>query len=201
MTDWINHPLVLENESVKLVPLANEHIKELLEIGQDKRIWELMPVDWLGLKDLKEVLDAAMSARNEGSQYPFVAIDKTTNKIFGSTRYLKINKDFRNLEIGWTWYHPEYWHTGYNKLCKFLLLQHCFEVLGTISVHLGTADTNIRSQKAIESLGAKYEGTFRNRLVHEGIKKNFVVYSITDEEWPAVKNNLVSRLQARKPGR
>ena len=192
--DWINHPLILESDRVKLTPLENTHFKELIDIGQDKRIWEFMPVDWLGKKDLNEVLLEALSGRTDGQQYPFVAIDKVTNKIFGTTRYLKISKDHRNLEIGWTWYKPEYWKTGYNKECKFLLLQHCFEVLGTISVQLGTADTNIRSQKAIESIGAKYDGTFRNRLIHNGVKKSFVVYSITDDEWPLVKNKLHSLL-------
>ena len=201
MNDWINHPLTLESDRVKLAPLQKRHFKELIEIGQDKRIWEFMPVDWLGKKNLNEVLSEAISERKKGQQYPFVAIDKTNNKIFGSVRYLKISKDFKNLEIGWTWYKPEYWGTGYNKECKFLLLQHSFEVLGAISVHLGTSDTNIRSQKAIEGIGAKFDGTFRNRLIYNGVKKSFVVYSISDDEWPTVKNRLLNFLQIKKGSR
>ena len=200
MNNWINHPLILEGDKVKLAPLDKEHFKELVDIGQDKRIWEFMPVDWLGKKDLDEVLLDALTARDSGQQYPFVAIDKATNKILGSTRYLKINPDFKNLEIGWTWYKPEYWGTNFNKECKFLLLQHCFETLGTISVHLGTADTNTRSRRAIESIGAKYEGTFRNRLIWDGIKRNFAIYSITDDEWTIVKNKLLTVLRKENGG-
>ena len=194
MNNWIDHPLILESDKVKLVPLEKEHIKELVDLGQDQRIWEFMPVDWLGKKDLNEVLLDALSLRDSGQQYPFAVIDKTTHKLIGSTRYLKINSDFKNLEIGWTWYSLEYWGTAYNKACKFLLLQHCFETLCTISVHLGTADTNSRSRKAIESIGATYEGTLRNRLIWNGIKRNFAIYSITDAEWPLIKNRLLAKL-------
>jgi RimJ/RimL family protein N-acetyltransferase len=190
MNKWINQPIILENDQVKLVPLEKAHFDELIEISKDERIWEFMPITWLGKKDLRQVLNDALTFRDEGHQYPFIAIDKSTNKIFGSTRYLKINHDFKNLEIGWTWYKPEYWGSGYNKVCKFLLLQHCFEVLHTISVHLGTADTNIRSRKAIESLGATYEGTLCNRIIWNGINRSFAIYSITDNEWPEVKSKL-----------
>src|SRR6185437_9931536 len=133
--------------------------------------------------------------RDLGQQYPFVVIDKATNEVVGSTRFLKISQDFKNLEIGWTWYSPAYWGTGLNKECKFLLLQYCFEKLGTISVYFSTRDTNIRSQKAIESIGAKYEGTLRNRIISHGVKKNVVVYSIIDDEWLEVKTKLSKSLK------
>lgn len=190
MNNWINHPLILEGEKVKLIPLEKEHFPELLEIAKDEKIWEHMPIDWLGKKDLNEILLEAISFRDVGQQYPFVVIDKATNKVIGSTRFLKINQDFKNLEIGWTWYNPAYWGNGCNKECKFLLLQYCFEILDTISVYLSTRDTNIRSQKAMESVGAKYEGTLRNRIISHGVKKNVVMYSIIDDEWPEVKNKL-----------
>ena len=190
MNNWISHPLILEGNKIKLVPLEKEHFYELLEIAKDEKIWEHMPIDWLGKKDLNEVLLEALSLRDAGQQYPFVVIDKATNKVIGSTRFLKISQDFKNLEIGWTWYKPAYWGTGINKECKFLLLQYCFEVLGTISAYFSTRDTNIRSQKAIENLGAKYEGTLRNRIISHGVKKNVVMYSIIDDEWPEVKNKL-----------
>ena len=190
MHNWISHPLILEGNKVKLVPLEKEHFPALIEIAKDEKIWEHMPIDWFGKKDINEVLLDAFSFRDLGQQYPFVAIDKASNKIVGSTRFLKLNQDFKNLEIGWTWYNPAYWGTDFNKECKFLLLQYCFEVLGTISVYLGTRDTNIRSLKAIESIGAKYEGTLRNRIISHGVKKNFASYSIIDDEWPNVKNKL-----------
>ena len=194
MSAWIKHPLILEGDTVKLVPLEKEHINALVELGQDQSIWEFMPVDWLGKKGLDEVLLDAISLRDSEQQYPFVVIDKITNKTIGSTRYLKINSDFKTLEIGWTWYSPEYWGTTYNKACKFLLLQHCFETLGIISVHLSTADTNIRSRKAMESIGASYAGTLRNCIIWKGIKRCAAIYSIIDEEWPLVKNRLLEKL-------
>ena len=147
------------------------------------------PPYWLGKKELPEVLEEALAMRDAGQQYPFVIIDKVNNKIIGSTRYLKLNSAFRTLEIGWTWYSPEFWGTSYNRECKFLLLKHCFEELKTICVYLGTSETNLRSRKAIENLGAKFEGISRNRLIWKGIKRSFAIYSITDEEWPELKMN------------
>ena len=80
------------------------------------------------------------------------------------------------------------------KECKFLLLQHCFEEMKTICIYLGTLDTNLRSRGGIESIGAKYEGTFRNRMTWNGIKRNAVIYSIIDEEWPEVKEKLGKKM-------
>ena len=194
MNLWIPHPLILESEKVQLVPLEEEHFNELIELGRDEQIWQFMPVDWAGKKDLREILQEAIRARREGSQYPFVAIDKRSGQIFGSTRFLRISREHRNLEIGWTWYAPSYWSTGFNKECKYLLLEYCFEILLTISVYLGTATDNIRSQKAIEGLGAKQEGVIRNRIISKGQNKSFVVYSITEDEWPFVKEKLKQSL-------
>lgn len=195
MNSWIKDPLILENKTVRLVPLEEEHFDDLVEISKDERIWQFMPIDWLGKKNIHEMLLDALTYKQQGSQYPFVVIDKKTNKVFGSTRYLRINSEFRNLEIGWTWYSPSYWSSGYNKACKFLLLQHAFDTLQCISVNLGTAEENIRSRKAIEVIGGKLEGIVRNRLLSNGVKKNFAIYSIIDEEWPEVKKNLLTKLQ------
>jgi RimJ/RimL family protein N-acetyltransferase len=190
MANWIRHPLILQGKKVILAPLQEEHFAALIEAAQDKRIWEYFPYDWHQKKNLSEVFKEAVDQREKGLQYPFAVIDKKTRKIVGSTRYLRLSQEFRTLEIGWTWYVPEYWQTGYNRECKLLLLTHCFEEMKAIRVQFATLDTNLRSRKAIEGIGAKYERLNRNVITWAGKKRNAVVYSIIDDEWPEAKKML-----------
>ena len=81
--------------------------------------------------------------------------------------------------------------TGFNVECKYLLLRHCFETLGLIRVFFKTDSNNIRSQKAMEKIGAKYEGTLRNHMIREdGSLRHSAYYSIIKEEWLEVKKHL-----------
>jgi len=114
----------------------------------------------------------------------------------GSTRFLNISIQNRNLEIGSTWLSPTVWRTRINTECKYLLLKHCFETLGTIRVQLKTDSRNVRSQRSIERLGAVKEGVLRNHMIMpDGYLRDSVVYSIIDKEWVQVKNKLESMLR------
>ncbi|MBN6189192.1 GNAT family N-acetyltransferase [Aneurinibacillus sp. BA2021] len=118
-------------------------------------------------------------------------IDKTTEKVVGSSRFLNISPSNRTLEIGWTWYSPEVWRTRMNTECKYLLLRHCFEVLSTIRVEFKTDSRNLRSQRAIERLGAVKEGVRRNhRILPDGYIRDSVYYSVIPQEWETVKARL-----------
>jgi N-acetyltransferase len=112
-------------------------------------------------------------------------------KAIGSTRYLDIRPEHRGLEIGGTWYSAAHQRTGVNTECKFLLLKHAFEVLDCIRVQLKTDSRNERSQRAMERIGAVREGVLRNHMIQpDGHWRQTVMYSITVEEWPAVKARL-----------
>jgi RimJ/RimL family protein N-acetyltransferase len=82
-----------------------------------------------------------------------------------------------------------------NTETKLLLLQYCFEELKLIRVQFKTDARNIRSQKALEHLGAKYEGILRkSRVCWDGYIRDTVYYSILSEEWPQIRTNLNERL-------
>lgn len=118
-------------------------------------------------------------------------IDQATNQVVGSTRFLDISSQHRQLEIGSTWLTPSVWRTRMNTECKYLLLKHCFEVLETIRVQIKTDRRNVQSQRAIERLGAVKEGVLRrHRILPDGYVRDTVYYSVIDEEWPAVKARL-----------
>lgn len=187
---WLKHPIELEGEHVKLLPLEEKYFPELIEAGKEEIIWTYMPARGFEADKLTGALRESLALREKGEQYPFVVIDKLKNKVIGSTRYLKITEEFRNLEIGWTWYRPEYWASGYNEECKLLLLTHCFETLKTVRVQIVAAEKNARSRKAILRIGATFEGVLRHIVIRNGEKRSAAYYSILEEEWEKVKADL-----------
>lgn len=195
--NWIQHPVILEGEKVRLVPLESAHIAALLEVAKDERIWEhISGFNGADIEKISLHLKSAILKRASGEQYPFTVIDKTGNKIIGSTLFHNIFPEHRKLEIGWTWYDPAYWRTGYNRECKLLLLTYCFETLKTIRVQLQTDETNLRSRTAILGIGGTYEGTLRNeRIRASGTFRNTAMYSIIVDEWPEVKAKLRSGIK------
>ncbi|MBX2907449.1 MAG: GNAT family N-acetyltransferase [Taibaiella sp.] len=193
--NWIQHPVVLEGERVRLVPLERQHFTELVNVANDARIWEYTSIDGTDENRIRRHLESAVLKRGTGEQYPFTVIDRQSGRIIGSTMFHNIFPEHRKLEIGWTWYDPAFWRTGYNRECKLLLLTHCFEVMNTIRVQLVTDETNWRSRQAILGIGASMEGILRNDRIRENGKfRNTVVYSIVCDEWHEVKSALESKL-------
>lgn len=75
------------------------------------------------------------------------------------------------------------------------MLRHAFETLDFVRVQLTTDEINAKSRSAILRIGAKQEGIVRNeRIMPDGRKRNSVRFSIIDEEWPAIREMLESRL-------
>jgi len=191
MSHWIKHPTLLHGELVDLIPLESSHLEELYEAANDKRIWEFQLIDGTDKQKFMSEYADALYQREQGKHYPFVIVQKSTGKFIGSTRLFDLNATHRHLEIGWTWLHPDSWGTSINTECKLLLLTFSFETLKTIRVQLKTSDVNLRSRRAIEKIGARFEGILRkDRIRDNGSIRNSAYYSIIDDEWPAVKQNL-----------
>ncbi len=189
--NWIGHPVVLEGEMVRLVPLERDHFPALLKIGADSRIWEYMSVDGSDEGRLLQLLESAVLKRATKEQYPFAVIEKATGAVVGSTMFHNIFPQHRKLEIGWTWYAPSLWRTGVNRECKYLLLNYCFDVLAAIRVQLVTDEINVRSRKAIEGIGGVFEGVLRNERIREnGIFRNTVMYSILPADWDVARHTM-----------
>ena len=189
--NWIQHPVVLEGTKVKLVPTDHTHIPDLLTVGRQEKIWEFISINGSDSERLAQHLKSAILKRSTGEQYPFTVIDKQTGKIIGATMFHNIFPEHRKLEIGWTWYDPAYWRTGYNRECKLLLLIYCFETLKTVRVQFQTDENNLRSRTAILGIGATFEGIMRKeRIRANGAFRNTCMFSIIDEEWESVKSRL-----------
>jgi hypothetical protein len=111
--------------------------------------------------------------------------------------YTNLDASVRRVEIGSTWYARSAQRTAINTECKLLLLRHAFEVLDVIAVEFRTSSLNLPSRKAIERLGATYDGTMRNHMrMPNGTLRDTCVYSILPEEWPGVEAKLLAKLPA-----
>jgi RimJ/RimL family protein N-acetyltransferase len=196
----IDASTVLEDELVRLRPLAREDADGLWAVGQERGIWSYMRA---GVVDSPEKMvawvEATLAARERMGDYPFVQIDKASGRVAGATRYMTVDAVNRSLEIGGTWLGVEFQRSGINTHAKYLLLQHAFEVLGCIRVQLRTDSRNVKSQRAIERIGAVKEGTFRKDFIYpDGYQRDTIFYSIVEPEWPAAKARLEAML-ARRP--
>lgn len=196
MQNWIMDSTELDGRLVRLLPLKKAHIDALVLVANDKRIWEHYTLDGSDAAKIRAALELALEEQKAGRQFPFVIFEKSTNRIIGSTRLLELQQAHLKLEIGWTWLHPDYWGTAINLECKLLLLTFCFETLGTTRVQLRTDENNIRSRKAIEKTGARFEGILRHDLIRDnGTNRNSAYFSIIDTEWEQAKQQLVEQYQ------
>jgi RimJ/RimL family protein N-acetyltransferase len=174
---------------VRLEPLEPRHEDALWEAGQDERVWRLM----------RERADASRAEfrlwfeRMQESALGFAQV--VGGRALGHTSYVNVREDDRVLEIGNTWLAPEAWGTGANTEAKFLLMQHAFEDENFLRVEFKTDAQNERARAALAALPAEFEGIFRKHmLVRGGERRDSAWYAVIDDDWPAVKQNLLARI-------
>jgi RimJ/RimL family protein N-acetyltransferase len=185
----------LENDKVLLLPFENPRNQELKEIIFEKEIWEFMGMNMKNDKEFEKYLTNTIEDKTSGICYPFLIIDKKNNRVAGSTRYGYLNSASQKCEIGWTWYGTEFQGTGLNKACKYELLKFGFEKIGFRRIQFSADQENLRSQRAIEKLGAKKEGVFRNNYIApNGESRNDVYFSIIKEDWELLKSEKFSEI-------
>jgi RimJ/RimL family protein N-acetyltransferase len=194
---WL--PIALEGRHVRLEPLTRDHAEELWEASRDERTWR-----WLSISRpathtaLERWLDEALAAAANGSEIPFATLRVVPGAdpvVVGSTRFLALRPEHRSVEIGWTWLHPAAWGTGVNAEAKLLQLDHAFGTWRCRRVEWKTDALNERSRRAIEALGATFEGVHRQHmLVRGGESRDSAWYSLLADEWPGARERLVSRL-------
>ena len=188
-------PVTLEGRHVRLEPLTRGHVEALSAVGLDADLWRWIPVPVRAREEMAAYVETALQDQASGMALPFVQVEKMSGRVVGSTRYGNIERTHHRLEIGWTWVGRAWQRTAINTEAKYLLLRHAFETLRCMRVELKTDSLNERSRAAIQRIGAREEGIFRNHMITEsGRIRHSVYYSIVDAEWPQVKSRLESRL-------
>ncbi|ATO19838.1 GNAT family N-acetyltransferase [Acinetobacter sp. LoGeW2-3] len=189
---------VLESNiyQLRLEPLTWEHYADLEaacaegDLGED--LYNSVPY----LSKLKPYVQQALDQQVQGSRMAFAVIDLISGRAIGTTSYHDIKPEIPRFYIGYTWYAKRYQRTYVNRVCKYLLLSHAFEQLDAQVVGFRTDHLNLRSQKAIEALGAKRDGIIRCHMLRKDGQtvRDSYIYSILKSEWADVKSQLQSKL-------
>jgi N-acetyltransferase len=189
-------PVTLKGEHATLEPLEAKHEAALRGAAADGELWRLWYTSVAPPDRIGEYIARALDMRERLGAMPFAVRQNATGNIVGCTRYFNVDAANRRLEIGHTWYSKRVQRTAINTECKLLLLTHAFDVLRCIAVEFRTHWFNHASRVAIERLGAKQDGVLRNhQLLADGSKRDTVVFSIIDGEWPAVRQHLKFQLE------
>jgi N-acetyltransferase len=182
---------ILTGSVAELQPLQRSHTAKLLDAAADGQLWTMTVTAVPGPETIDAYIATALAGRDAGTVMPYVIVRRETGQIVGSTRFWKIDRANRKLEIGHTWLSGSTQRSGINTEAKYLLLRHAFEVMDCVRVQLTTDELNEKSRAAILRIGAKQEGIVRHeRIMPDGRKRNSVRFSIIDSEWPDVKARL-----------
>lgn len=181
---------------VRLEPLTAEHVSEIASAAADGDPGQLWFTMAPSPQTAGEWVDRMLALQaDDGLTFLVRRLDGTP---IGSSSYLNVDGPNRRLEIGATWYAASARRSGVNSEAKLLMLAHAFDTLGCMAVEFRTHFLNFASRTAIERLGAKLDGVLRsNQLLPDGSRRDTVVYSILDMEWPSVRNHLTFRLSQR----
>jgi len=195
---------ILEGSLVRLEPLSMGHGQDLARAAEEDRstyAFTLVP----GSDEVEHYIETQLARREEGL-VPFAQVRRTDGRAIGCTaywdpRYWPNRDDLRAIEIGFTWLGASGQRSGINTEAKLLLMTYAFETLDVERVDLKTDARNERSRRAIEGLGATFEGVLRRWSMswvpgEDGALRDSAMYSVIADEWGAVKDHLTRRLAA-----
>ncbi|SFI03760.1 Protein N-acetyltransferase, RimJ/RimL family [Collimonas sp. OK307] len=185
----------LVGKLVELQPLRPEHAAALLNAAADGQLWNMKVTVVPGPEAIEKYIATALEGRQAATVMPFVMNRRDTGRVVGSTRFWKIDRVNRKMEIGHTWLSSSVQRSGINTEAKYLLLAYAFEAMQAVRVQFTTDELNEKSRTAILRIGAKQEGIVRHeRIMPDGRKRNSVRFSIIDSEWPEVKAMLQQKI-------
>lgn len=185
-------PVMLQGKLIRLEPLLPDHEPELLKISADEQIWR-----YLTSNTMPANLATSLRDNLTGSALPFVIRANSDGRLLGMIRLKNLSREHRKAMVG-SWVAPSAWGSGANTEAKLLLLEYAFESLHCLRIEFHTDKRNLRSRAALGKMGAVEEGTLRSYLVtRDGHRRDTVVFSMLDTEWPDVKRTLRLRLEAQ----
>ena len=189
-------PVVLEDRWLRLEPYRPELKEEVrAAIGVDEQAWSIMVSTAYG-EHFDGWWDKAVAGLEAGRDTPYAVRRKADGRVVGTSSLHDLFPQHRRVELGSTFFHPDVRGGVTNPASKRLLLGHAF-ASGMVRVEIITDGINARSQAAIAKLGAVREGLLRrHKITHTGRVRDTVMFAVTDEDWPRVRDGLDARLAA-----
>jgi len=196
---------ILEGSLIRLEPLSFSHVTDLSVAAEEDRssyAFTLVPRS----NEVEQYIAAQVDRVPQGL-VPFAQVRRTDGRAIGCTaywdpRYWPGRDDLRAIEIGFTWLAGSAQGSGINIETKLILMKYAFETLGVDRVDLKTDVRNQQSRRAIEALGATFEGVLRRWSMswapgEEGTLRDSAMYSVIASEWASVREHLMRRLASR----
>lgn len=210
-------PVTLEGRTVRLEPLARHHAAGLYEAAsEDSSSYAYARVPE-SPEDAAAIIEALLAAQAAGHELPFAVRHLASGRLVGATRFLDMatlhpGREALDagrtvspptdasppsvVEIGGTWYAASAQRTAVNTETKLLMLRHAFESWRVLRVTFKTNARNQRSRDAVLRIGAIFEGVRRRHMIGaDGTLRDTAYYSVVAEEWPAVREALLARLE------
>lgn len=184
----ISEPLC--KNDISLHVLNKKHVDALVAISRDVRIWKFGTHDFSDESIFREKwIQKAFFEMENNKRICFVIF--LGNKIIGSSSYYHIDPDNKNLSIGYTWFHPDYWGSSVNPLSKLIMLDYAFDTLDMIRVEFCVDSINLPSQNSLSKFGIQKEGVLRNHMILSSKRiRDSVIFSVIPQEWLVIKSNI-----------
>jgi RimJ/RimL family protein N-acetyltransferase len=184
----IDKSLILQTDRVLLRPVQKGDQKEFARMTADPLMWTYFTSDLSVPDELEMWVEDAIAQTAEGSRLALTILDKSSDRIAGSTSLGNISFRDQRIEIGWTWLGKDFQGTGLNSEAKYILLNYCFEFLKFERVEVKTDALNIPARKALQRIGMTEEGILRSHtLMTQNRRRDTIYYSILKSEWPGLK--------------
>ena len=166
----------LENELVRIRPLAEDDIESLYQVAKDPLIWE----QHTSFDRYQRPVFESFFQDSIASQGALLIFDKALNEIIGSSRFKRIAGVDSAIEIGWSFLARNYWGGKYNRSFKTLMLEHAFATLEDVLFYI--ALENLRSQKAVKKLGGiRITAAAYPHLIQQ--HSDTLTYKINRQDW------------------
>ena len=194
---WLAAP-TLAGRHVVLEGLRPEHSAELFHALDDEDVWRYIPGPRPGSEqEMAQQVNGILRTWALGQRVACVYREPGTGALIGMSSYVPPEERTLSVHIGGTMTAPAYWRTGVNSEAKLLMMTRAFETLGAVRVEWQVDNLNLRSQAAVERLGATKEGVLRSHKPrNDGSRRDSVFYGLLAEEWPEAKRRLLARLAA-----
>jgi RimJ/RimL family protein N-acetyltransferase len=194
ISHWHEAP-TLRGETVLLRPLEEADWQALAQAHDGPEILRYFP---FGPDSAPPSAETVAAAVRDPARQALAQVSLATAAVVGSTSLYQIDEARRQLTIGYTWFSESSRGGPLNVEAKLLLFRYAFDMLGAVRVQLNVDLLNQRSLRAVDRLGAQREGVLRRHARRrDGSWRDTVVFSVIDEDWKAVEENLVTLLASR----
>ena len=196
--------VTLTGYHVVLTPLSLDDVEGLTRAAnEDRSAYRFTRVP--GTRDeMTDAVETLLGERDRLLGVPFATRRRASGEIVGMTRFLTLRwwfeRDYPDAaEIGGTFLAASAQRTVINTEAKLLMFAHAFDVWGVQRLDLKTDERNERSRRAIERLGASFDGVLRNWQPsvadnEGGMVRSSAMYSIVPDQWPTIRERLQERI-------